>query len=359
LSFYDYQKYDALKDYWASKASPWRLSSNAVESWKATFEEFGLLYVESGSNRISITPAGAQLRDAADRSDQTEFAWIGLNLLLRYPLRGPRRPKSETHRDADLLLYRFWFTALLDLEGYIWWTELERILCRVFQTSEGQDAIRDIIALRANPTLLAKVNLPVAQRAGAFYNSLNQVVVHAGMNHLLLSGDDSECPYGVGEPKRRVFVKRDWLGMIRKALSVSSVSDHCHSGPLTVAQVPSAPYFQDEVSYFAYLGGTVTSFAAATPTPIATVDFQGERVFVLTTGKHYEVDSELAIRGAIATLCQLAKGQRLALSHDERWTYIIEQKELISAKLVRIRIRRARPISNPAILKTMWAKADG
>ncbi|HMN15372.1 MAG TPA: hypothetical protein PKD55_23895, partial [Bellilinea sp.] len=122
LSFFDFAQYDALKQYWASPSAPRRLSSHAVESWKATFEEFGLLYVESGSNRITITPAGLQLREAAERNDQTEFAWIGLNLLLRYPLRGPRRPKSEAHKDSDLLLYRFWYAALLDLDGYIWWT---------------------------------------------------------------------------------------------------------------------------------------------------------------------------------------------------------------------------------------------
>lgn len=109
--------------------------------------------------------------------------------------------KSDAHKDSDLLLYRFWYAALLDLDGYIWWTELERILCRVFQTSQTTDAINDIRTLRMNPELASHIDLPVAQRAGAFYNSLNQVAVHAGMNHLILGSDDVECPYGVTEPK--------------------------------------------------------------------------------------------------------------------------------------------------------------
>lgn len=353
LSFYEFTDYEALKIYWASNEASRRLSSHAVESWKATFEEFGLLYVESRSNRISITLAGQQIREAADRNDQNEFAWIGLNLLFRYPLRGPRRPKSEAHRDSDLLLYRFWYAALLDLGGYIWWTELERILCRVFKTNEGIDAIEDVRILRANPDLIQQVNLPTSQRQGAFYNSLNQVAVHAGMNHLLLGSEDAECPYGVTEPRRKHCVRREWLGMIRRALSNNGESDDCSTGGSAIARLPAAPILPDENAYFEYLGARVTPMAATVAALPPTIDLKGERVFLLTIGVHYERESEVLINGPVAALCQLARGQRVILSHDERWTYFVEMKDLIDANNVRVRVRQARPITNIDVIRSL------
>lgn len=353
LSFFEFTDYDELKSHWSSPGAPRQLSSHAVESWKATFEEFGILYVESRSNRITITPAGIQLREAAERDDRNEFAWIGLNLLLRYPLRGPRRPKSEAHRESDLLLYRFWYAALLDLDGYVWWTELERILCRVFLTNEAIDAIEDVRSLRLHPELIAHVNLPAAQRQGAFYNSLNQVAVHAGMNHLLLGGEDIECPYGVTEPKRRHFIRRDWMGMIRKALSNSGQSDQCSTGGLAIARLPAAPRFSDEREYFDYLGARVTPMATLVTSTLSSVELQGERVLLLSSGENYQVLDEHHIVGSVASLCQLARGQRIILSHDEQWTHLVEGKELVDAHVVRIRIRRARPISNIQAIRTL------
>ncbi|HBO3624175.1 hypothetical protein ACEPUM_29390 [Pseudomonas aeruginosa] len=358
LSFFDFTDYEALKTYWSSPGAPRQLSSHAVESWKATFEEFGILYVESRSNRITITPAGIQLREAAERDDRNEFAWIGLNLLLRYPLRGARRPKSETHRDSDLLLYRFWYAALLDLDGYVWWTELERILCRVFLTSEASDAIEDVRVLRKHPELIAQVNLPAAQRQGAFYNSLNQVAVHAGMNHLLLGGEDIECPYGVTEPKRRHFIRRDWMDMIRKALSNSGQSDQCATGGLAVARLPVAPRFGNEREYFDYLGAQVAPMATHVTSTLTSVVLQGERVLFLSVGDNYQILDEQTISGAVASLCQLARGQRIILSHDEQWTHLVEGKELVDAHTVRIRLRRARPISNIQVIRTLRGESN-
>ena len=64
LTFFDFTDYEALKASWSKPGAPRQLSPHAVESWKATFEEFGILFVESRSNRITITPAGIQLREA-------------------------------------------------------------------------------------------------------------------------------------------------------------------------------------------------------------------------------------------------------------------------------------------------------
>src|SRR5260370_8867458 len=93
-SFYDRDNgaYTALKEFWEFHR-PRKLDSHAVESWKATFEEFGLLYVISRSNKITITPAGKQFYEAAVQEHEDDFVWIGLNLLLRYPFQvTPRGP---------------------------------------------------------------------------------------------------------------------------------------------------------------------------------------------------------------------------------------------------------------------------
>src|SRR5947209_1709410 len=83
--------------------------------------------------------------------------------------------------ESHLLLYRFLYSATRDLGDYFWWTELERVLCRVFSTSEASAAIQAIHDIRDDPSRLADLSLPADRRKGKFYNSLNQVVVHAGM----------------------------------------------------------------------------------------------------------------------------------------------------------------------------------
>ena len=353
LTFFDFQDYSLLKEYWSSSKAPRRLSSQAVESWKATFEEFGILFVESRSSEITITPAGIQLREAAQRHDREEFAWIGLNTLLRYPLRGPRRPKSHAHDQSDLLLYRFFYSALLDLDGYIWRTELERVLCRVFLTNDAINAVEDIRVLRRQPNLISQINMPVARREGGFYNSLNQVTVHAGMNHLLLGSEVVESPFGISEPRQRHFIRKDWMGMIRKALSNGVDLDYCATGGFAVGRVPAAPNLPTEANYFAYLGAPVALMSAQAPPSLVSQIMEGESVFFLQEHVDYRLLDEHHLEGLVASLCQLSRSQRVILSHDERWTYMIEDKTLINSSSVRIRIRRARPISNFGVIRAM------
>lgn len=133
------------------------------------------------------------------------------------------RRKSAAHGDADLLLYRFLHSAMRDLGDYFWWTELERILCRVFATSAARPAIDAVRRLRANPSALEEYPLPVDKRQGAFYNSLNQVANHAGMNHLVFKQDDKSEYYGPNCNRRRHLINRDYL-------SLSGGRNHTESG---------------------------------------------------------------------------------------------------------------------------------
>src|SRR5258707_795654 len=111
---HDNAAYSSLKQFWNSNSAPRRINSHTVESWKAAFEEFGLLYVISRSNIVTITPAGKQFLEAAVQQSESDFVWIGLNLLCRYPVQGPPRgrDKSAAHGKADVLLYRFLYSAM-------------------------------------------------------------------------------------------------------------------------------------------------------------------------------------------------------------------------------------------------------
>ena len=345
--------YSDLKTFWSGGSGSRRLDNHAVESWKATFEEFGLVYVISRSNRITVTPAGFQFHKAAVDNDEQAFIWIGLNLLFRYPLRGVagRRSRNTEHANSDLLPYRFLYSAARDLGDYFWWTELERILCCVFATSEANAAIDAVNDIRANISHLDRYPLVVANRKGAFYNSLNQVANHAGMNHLVLNQDDSSEHYAPPESKRRHFIDRSYVSLVNAALGDVATPSGCRSSALYVDRLPTAPRQATEHQYFDYLGAPVPTLASikAAAAPHA-LTIAGDTVFILKTGNHYRelatAATEKTIDGRASVLCFLARKHRVILSTDLLWTYIVIGKDIVGADSVKLTLRRARPITN-------------
>lgn len=365
-SFYenDQESYRSLKAYWGSPDAPRRLHSQAVESWKAAFEEFGLLYVISRSDTIVVTPAGKQLYDAVESNSRDDFVWIGLNLLFRYPLRGPPRSRRRPHRDADLLPYRFLHSAMRDLGDHFWWTELERILCQLFSTSMARAAVDAVRDLRANPSRVEDYPLPVDRREGAFYNSLNQVANHAGMNHLVFDQENDGEHYGPNENRRRHFFNRHYISLVSAALGDTTSLTDCDVSATFVDRLPTAPVFTEEQAYFDYLGAAVPSLAAAgaAPTPEATA-VAGDTVFVLKSGDHFEPvlegDRERVVEGNTLTLCRIARSHRVILSTDLNWTYLVDDKHLVGPTAVRLSLRRARPITNIEPIETLFGDDDG
>jgi hypothetical protein len=353
-SFFEHDNgsYSALKRAWETGNAPREIEPSALESWKATFEEYGLLYVISRSNAISVTPAGKQFYAAAVRRDEQQFVWIGLNLLFRYPLKGPprNRPRSGAHRDSDLLPYRFLYAAMRDLGDYFWWCEFERVFCRVFSTSQAQAAVRVVQDLRTDPSKLTTYPLPVQNRRGAFYNSLNQVAVHAGINHFVLQQDNQSEYYGPGEPKRRHLIRREYLSVVSAALGDSTLPTECGAGASYIDRLPAAPSFLDEQSYFDYLGATVPGLASASdPNAPRRITVGGDTVFVLgpTQFDHASIEgTQASVAGKIATFCRIARRHRVILSTDLQWTYSVVDKELVGPNTVRLLLRRSRPIVN-------------
>lgn len=364
-SFYDYdgRSYKALKNYWGSDRAPRRLNHAGLESWKAAFEEFGLLYVISRSDIVKITPAGKQLFLAVERNSQRDFVWTGLNLLFRYPLQGPPRgrQKSAEHQRADILPYRFLYSAMRDLGDYFWWSELEKVLCRVFSTSAAGPAVQAIKALRADPSSIKNYPLPTEQRKGAFYNSLNQVANHAGMNHVVLIQDDRSGHYGANESRRRHLISRDYLPLVSRALGDSNHSEGCASSAYYVDRLPKAPSFVEEQAYFDYLGATVTDFDSShTATEPSVISLAGDTVFVLRDGEHFRpieiAEREFSIEGSTAVFCRIARNHRVILSTDMHWTYLVCDKSLTGPGTVKLSLRRGRPITSAEPLEALLGK---
>lgn len=366
VSFYerDGASYNELKSFWSSIDAPRRLDRHAVESWKATFEEFGLLYVISRSNTVVVTPGGHQLYEAAGARSREDFVWIGLNLLFRYPVQGPpRRNRSEAHRAADILPYRFLFSAMRDMGDYFWWTELERILCRVFSTSEARAAVAAVSALRADSSLLRDYDLPVENRKGGFYNSLNQIANHAGLNHMVLRQDDTGEHYGATESRRRHFIDRELLPLVTTALGDRTTAANCAVSAMYVDRLPEAPSFSDEREYFDYLGAPVPTLASVMSSAVPQVlDLGGDKVMLLRIGEHVECGvqqgTETPVRGRTWVLCQVARGQRVILSIDTRWSYLVQSKSLLSSDTVELVLRRARPITNIHLIEDLFGAED-
>lgn len=353
-SFIQYGSYAEVKQHWQSPLADRKLDHAAVESRKASFEEFGILYVLSGSDKIVVTPGGQQLIDAANSEDRKTFAWVAVNLLLRFPLCGPPRNFNSARRAPNFPIYWFLWAALFDLDDYIVWPELERVLCKVTDTASASKAIDNIQDLRSGRSSLAEFPLPVPSAKGAFYNSLNQVIVHVGLYYQLLTNEKIDNPYAPDSSTvRRHTVQREYQDLIRLAMgSGISVTDvECSNPGQFVARMPFPPIFSrgQEAEYFEYMGAVVDSIESTTraaSTKVPTLPLGTESVPILTEGRHYRVVERGIIEGDVSMLCRLTRHQRVILSHDLSVTYRLLDKRRTSQGKILIDISTSKFIAN-------------
>lgn len=348
-SFVQHPSYSEVKEYWHGHSAR-SVDRHTVESWKATFEELGLLYVLTSTDDIVITPGGVQLGAAADAGDKREFAWIGLNLLLRYPLRGKtgRRSRGPAFDQSDLPLYWLLHAALLELGGF-WQQELFRVLAHVFLRSQAEDAVGLIQNLRADPAGIAEHPDPSDGKTGAVYNALNQVLVHGSLNHMLFTSARKDSPYIEGMRENWWYLREEFADLIPLALGglTPPTPSGCAARSSWLERMPTVPDFADERDYFAYAGAEVAPLANAKARAGAapTAEYDGDVVFLLTPGKHFTRIDDSTIIGPIHSLCVLAQHQRAILSDDLERTYIVEGKQL-SGSQVTVSLRKARPITS-------------
>ena len=339
-SFANAKKYSQVKGYWESGAAQRVVDPHAVESWKTTFEEMGLLYVIAGTDIVVVTPGGAQLFKAAGNQDERAFAWVGLNLLLRTPLRWIRGPRAKRFEDSDLLLYWCLHASLRDLRNHLWHTELVRVVIQLIRAADAPTAIQSIEQLRSSPGKAAGLVLPAADPR-TLYNYANQVVNHAGLNSTLLDLLHGRSPYQPNE--RMIRIPERWIGMVDLALGGSP--SECTDAHRFIDRMPSVDeaVFESEEAFFDYLGAPVPAESSVSTQP-AWISLGGEQVLLLRA-VDYAFEEELQrITGPISSLCQVATGKRLILEHDLTRTFIADAKQRLSDGSIAVTVRRARPI---------------
>lgn len=356
----DEQKgYRSLKRHWENHQSR-PVQPHAVESWKATFEEFGLLYVLSRSDDVVITPGGRQLLRAAAADDKREFAWTALNLILRYPVRGEagRRSRGDDLEQSDLLLYWYLHAALVELDGFSQ-QELFRVLAHVFRQSEAQAAVHLVRQLRAKSARISDYPDPSGGGSGGVYNALNQVLNHGSLNHMLFTSSKEDSRHFADTRENWWFVRDEYRDLIELALGgqVQPLPAGCATQASLMQRMPAAPTHADEQSYFNYIGAPVTPLATARAhaeaVAASTVEYGGKSVFLLTEGQHFTHGEANHIVGPVHALCLLAEERRVILSDDLQWTYMVEHKELAGNEVV-VRIRQARPIMDPDYVMSLF-----
>lgn len=357
-SFLGNSSYSSVKAYWGGKPGR-RVSAHSVESWKATFEEFGLLYVLSGADKICITPGGKQLADAAEAGDEREFAWIGINLLLRYPLRGneTRRSRGDAFNQSDLLLYWFLLASFLDLEC-IWQSEINRILCEVFRRDKAPEAISLIQQVRDGTRNVSEFIDPTD--VGGVYNAINQVMVHGSLNHMIFTRLRESSAYFDDTMENRWSLNSKYKDIVELALGGQALPLPIGCGvavPL-IQRMPVAPIFDDEQAYFDHLGATVLPLSnaqkQASINGLSAKDYAGEAVYFLIKGTHFNRIDGQQIVGPIHLLCKLMPEQRIVVDDDLANTYLVDGKTLSAGGQVTVHIRRARRILDAAYVKSLF-----
>ncbi|TFC87152.1 hypothetical protein E3T24_05680 [Cryobacterium sp. TmT2-59] len=354
LSFTQHNSYRAVKDYWSSAAVTKQISPHSVETRKSSLEEFGLLYVLSGSDAIVITPGGRQLLAAAEALNQKQFAWVGINLLMRFPLQGPPRSRVSSNVASDFPIYGFLYTALCELDNFVWFEELIRVLGLVTDIDSAQKAIDEVRKLRTGERTF-KTYPTMPDLRGVYYNSMNQVVNHIGLAGLTLASTQGGSPY-IGDLNRRETLLSSFSEIVRLAIGQrgnDQPEDDCVVTDQFISRMPVLPLINDEQDYFAYLGAGVPDLdtsRAIIEEALPQVLFGQENVNVLTEGVHYSVSSD-SIFGEVSTLCRVARGQRLILSHDLGWTYKVKDKRRVAGGRVAIDLVRSKEIVNSQSLQ--------
>lgn len=350
--------YGKVKEQFAV-GKPRSLDHAAVESWKATFEEFGILYVITGDDEVVVTPGGRQLLDARDAGDVKEFARVGVGLLIRYPLRGQRASRSGLE-SSDLLIHRAVLAAMLDLGGEIWRPEIAYILSGATSRAALAAAVTTVAGIRDGEDLdILAYEPPESLTSKNFYNMINQVFVHSGMNGLLLSNTTSDARFSdptvpgfnFTSSRRVEHVLESAQPMIEEALGGGGAIDCVGNAGSFVERLPAAPVFESEEDYFEYAGAAVQEGNADGVGPVsATLD--GELVWILKEKEDYELAGE-AIVGPSSKLCAISLGQRLILSHDLERTRLVDAKVLTGDGRIELMVHEARKISDPSAVITV------
>ncbi len=334
--FVEFESYAKARE---ALTPPGHKRTTKVETMKAAYESFGLLWVQG--DEIRITPGGRQYIDAVRKGDGEEMAWIGLNLLLRCPLAGPRG--KWANRDSDLPIYWGILAVMLDVDGELYWEELGRALAPVTAREDLQRAVDTIRALRSGALSLSDTEAPGDHhRHGDFYNRLNMAMHHVGLGRML-TAKVNDARYVEQGGKPRVDRIRDgWQRqLIETALGGAADCDFLPTNSW-VSRVPAALDAADVEERFTILG------AAVPPQPaprIASTRLGDDMAWMVDPAR--VAVSGTRITGSPSEVCGMAVGHRVALRGEAGQTFIIKDKQQAEGG-VEVVLRPARRISDPA-----------
>lgn len=362
LTFAENHSLSQLKIAWQNGTYDKMMSASGIGSWKASFEEFGLLYVETRTDLINITPNGKRFIEAGKANDEQGLFEYGIASLLRYPLKGPPSPprpsRGVEHKNSDILPYWLLYAMMLELDGRLYRKEIDNIISRIFSLSEVEEAVTLIRKLRAGE-LDYSITMNERELAshGKFYNTMNQIVVHASMNYLVWNQDVTPYPHTNENTKVYTFVadKKDYIIQQMGGLAGGF---ECEEKPSFLARVPEAPAISSELDYFAYLGMNQITTGNVVKDPLVKL-FNGTNYSLLVSDVNYKYVGPLEISGTISQLCRLSIGQDLVLSHDtEKWLYKVDKKIRKADGTISIILRTGKPILNKNIIKSLFDNDD-
>ncbi len=322
-----------------------------VETMKAAYESFGLLWVHD--DEIRVTPGGEQYIAAVRAGDEAEAAWVGLNLLLRCPLAGPRG--TWPHADSDLPVYWGILAVMLDADWQLYWEELGRAVARATTRADLPGALDTVLRLRAGTLSLGKVPAPGNHHHGDLYNRLNMAMHHLGLARMLTSKANDDLYVQQGGKRRVDRIVSGWpKELIEDALGGAETCGGLAAGRW-VDRVPAALTAIDVEERFAVLG------AAVPPRPtdqseIASTQIAGDLTWMIDPAR--VTVSGMHVIGAPSVMCSMAVGHRVALRGETQTTFIIKSKE-IAAGGVQVVLRPARRISDAARVETIFQDIYG
>lgn len=125
------------------------VSPQRLRTWKKTFEEFGLLYVSDGDQRLRTTALGRAVRELhEDLAQQVAAAnahvvALGLSVLNRHTLVSPLTT-ADYPAGTDLHPYRAIWSAARALDNRIHWEEANRVLFHLLRDEDLGAAIDHI-----------------------------------------------------------------------------------------------------------------------------------------------------------------------------------------------------------------------
>lgn len=189
------------KTYKESKGLFPGLDASQVETKKAAFQEFGLLYVVPRSDELSITPLGQQIyaiyKDGSIPPDKKRrrILLALCNALANYQFNNPfpvgGNRYSGRASSTDVKPYLCLYFLLVKLDGFITVSELMGIVFGIQNMADIPAAIRDILKHRASGTMPKPLNC-LPKNRGTRNNLKIYLMAHTSLDNEVIVSENAD-----------------------------------------------------------------------------------------------------------------------------------------------------------------------